>query len=101
MGRYCGSKCAIIFLEGGSSIVQDAEMRLDTIGSILVMLALQLQRSFCGPVGYKSDSEGLGIELRACLVPQNLENDLPVCMMEALLAWIGCKGAAIVYQMQC
>lgn len=41
------------------------------------------------------------IELLASAVPQDLENDLAVCVREMLLAWIGYEGAIIVYPMQC
>lgn len=40
------------------------------------------------------------IELRASAVPQDLENDLAVCVREVLLVWTGYEGAANVYQMQ-
>ena len=33
-------------------------------------------------------------------MPQDLENDLTICMRDVLLAWTGYEEAAIVYQMQ-
>lgn len=66
-----------------------------------------LSARFCGSVGHTSDAKDSAwhqvfwIELRAFLLPQDLENALAACVMEVFMAWAGCKGAVIVCQMHC